>query len=189
MRKHGFIALFILLILALGSLLALTACDSFSSAPDSDIASQVVRIHIRANSNSQEDQNVKLCVRDAVTAYLTTKLEGCKNKSDALNALKKEKQNIIKISETTLYDNGFEYKASATLNVEHFPDRTYDGYDFPAGDYDALILNLGSGSGDNWWCVAFPPLCFIPDTKDGEKIVYKSWVKEKIEQIFGGKKK
>ncbi len=60
----------------------------------------------------------------------------------------------------------------------------FRSYEFPAGNYDAVVINLGSGSGDNWWCVAFPPLCFVPDSEGGEKVVYKSWIKEFLDKIF-----
>lgn len=183
------LALAALLCLAAVALISMTACDDFArlTLPSSDAASvseQVVRIHIRANSNDADDQAVKLAVRDAVTEYLTLKLDGCTDKSDALSTLKGECENLRQIAQNTLYENGYDYKASVELTTETFPERTYDGYVFPAGEYDALMIYLGDGTGDNWWCVAFPPLCFVPDA-DGEDIVYKSWVKEMLEKIFG----
>ena len=173
--------------LAMATLLAFTiamllfGCD----ARQENIANECVRIHIRANSNSQQDQSVKLAVRDEITAYLTQKLDGCTNKKDAVSILCSEKQNLVNIANNTLYAHGFDYKASIALKNEYFPDRQYDGYDFPEGYYDALIIYLGTGEGDNWWCVAFPPLCFVPDSQNGEKIVYKSWVKEWLDKLFG----
>ena len=77
--------------------------------------------------------------------------------------------------------NGFNYGSSVYIGKETFPERVYGEYTFPEGEYDSLILNLGTGKGDNWWCVAFPPLCFVPE---GE-VVYKSWVKEKLDSLFG----
>ena len=71
------------------------------------------------------------------------------------------------------------------MNNEYFPERIYGEYTFPAGRYDALIIELGSGEGQNWWCVAFPPLCFVPNSSGGEKVVYKSWIKEILDRIFG----
>ncbi|MCQ2602566.1 MAG: stage II sporulation protein R, partial [Clostridia bacterium] len=83
-----------------------------------------------------------------------------------------------------LKDNGFTYKSTVCVKNDYFPDREYGEYFFPAGYYDALMIYLGDGVGDNWWCVAFPPLCFVPS---GEDVVYKSWVKEKLDDIFGKK--
>lgn len=168
------------IVLAL-SALTLSACGA---APDAkELASECVRIHIRANSNSDIDQAVKLRVRDTVTQYLTDKLENAKTKERALEILEKEKENLIKLANSALKTNGFDYGASAAISREHFPEREYGEYTFPEGEYDALIINLGSGSGDNWWCVAFPPLCFVPDG-GSEKIVYKSWIKEKLDELF-----
>lgn len=147
------------------------------------LSRECLRIHIRANSNSQEDQSVKLAVRDEITRFLSDALEGCKTKTDALDVIDANRQKLVQIANSTLYAHDFEYKASIRINKEHFPDRNYDGYDFPEGDYDAVIIDLGTGEGDNWWCVAFPPLCFVP-AGDGEKIVYKSWIKEMLDKLF-----
>ncbi|MEE0842647.1 MAG: stage II sporulation protein R [Christensenellales bacterium] len=186
MKKRS-IFLLIILCLSAAALLSLTACDDLAGAfipRGNDVSEQVVRIHIRANSNDAEDQAVKLAVRDEITEYLTLKLDGCKDKSDALERLAAERDVLTQIAQKTLYENGYDYKASVELKMEHFPERVYDGYVFPEGDYDALMIYLGEGAGDNWWCVAFPPLCFVPDA-DGEDIVYKSWVKEMLDKIFG----
>ena len=177
----------IILFLLLAALVALSACDVtggvFLPAADAEgIAEQVVRIHIRANSNSEEDQTVKLAVRDDISAYLTSKLEGCEDKTDALRVLDGEKENLRYIAQKALERNGYDYKVRVELKTESFPERTYDGYTFPAGEYDALMIHLGEGTGDNWWCVAFPPLCFLPG--DGENITYASWVKELLDRIF-----
>lgn len=182
--KKAVVSICIVLVL-LSCALLLFACDDAPS--QQEIAEQCIRIHIRANSNSETDQAVKLKVRDEVTEYLTSKLDGCKSKNEARNTLEREKTNLVKIANKTLYDNDFEYKASIAFKNEYFPDRKYDGYDFPEGNYDALIIYLGEGVGDNWWCVAFPPLCFVPESEGGEKIVYKSWVKEWLDKLFSNK--
>lgn len=181
MKKRRIIAFAIFIVTITTVALTLCACDS----KQEKLASECVRIHIRANSNSQEDQTVKLAVRDEITAYLTTRLADCKSKNEAVKVLEQEENKIVEIANSTLYKYGFDYKASIALKNEYFPDRKYDGFDFPEGNYDALIVYLGEGVGDNWWCVAFPPLCFVPDTQNGEKIVYKSWVKEWLEKLFG----
>lgn len=125
-----------------------------------------VRIHIRANSNSEIDQSVKLDVRDAVVNYLTPLLSDCKSSDDVL------------------LDKGFSYRATVRLSSEKFPYRKYDDVSFPAGVYDALIVELGEGTGNNWWCVCFPPLCFVPD--DGsENFRYKSKIVEIIKKFRG----
>ena len=164
-----------LLLAVLFCVLALSACG------EPDLTQEVVRIHIRANSNSPIDQAVKLKVRDSVTEYLTERLEGVNSKAQALETLDASKAEITKIANEVLAQNGFDYKANIYIGKETFPERVYGEYTFPEGEYDSLILNLGTGEGDNWWCVAFPPLCFVPE---GE-VVYKSWVKEKLDSLFG----
>lgn len=169
--------------LATFMMLCLVSCSS----EQQKLASECVRIHIRANSNEACDQQVKLVVRDEITKYLTSKLSSCQSKSDAMSVLEKEQSNLVEIANQTLYDNNFAYKASIALKEEYFPEREYDEYVFPEGKYDALIIYLGEGEGDNWWCVAFPPLCFVPSASNGEKIVYKSWVKAWLDKMFDGK--
>ena len=173
-----------LIALALLAVAAITfcACD-VRPASQQKLAEGCIRIHIRANSNSQEDQTVKLAVRDQITAYLQSALKDCKAKSDAQKVLARESRTLVAIADATLSANGFKYSSSIRVDNEYFPDRVYDGYEFPAGNYDAVVINLGSGSGDNWWCVAFPPLCFVPDSQ-GEKVVYKSWIKEILNKLF-----
>lgn len=179
-RMYLIIAMFILCAFAI----ILVACNLSYNAANIAVADEVVRIHIRANSNFDDDQQVKLLVRDAVTAYLEEVLEPCHDKNDALEALRQNSQKLSIIADSTLKKAGFTYKSTVCVKNEHFPVRDYNGYVFPEGDYDALIIYLGEGVGDNWWCVAFPPLCFVPDGK-GEKVEYKSWVAEKLREIFG----
>ncbi len=181
MKKTSILICALILVTILSALL-LVACDK--SPSQEELAQECIRIHIRANSNSDGDQAVKLKVRDEITSYLTGKLEGCKSKEEARKTLEQEQSNLVKIANHTLNANNFEYKASIALKNEYFPDRKYDGYDFPEGKYDALIIYLGEGTGDNWWCVAFPPLCFVPECGGNEKIVYKSWVKEWLDKLF-----
>ncbi len=152
-----------------------------------ELANQCIRIHIRANSNDESDQAIKLEVRDKITAYLQSRLASCKNKAQAKNVLEQEQDALAQIADSVLYNANFNYKATVCLKNEYFPERQYDGYCFPEGYYDALIVYLGDGVGDNWWCVAFPPLCFVPNSNNGENVVYKSWVKEWLDKTFRAK--
>lgn len=118
MKKTCVFAIVIISILILSALL-LCACDDAPS--QRELANECIRIHIRANSNSDYDQAVKLKVRDAITAYLTEKLDECKSKQEAKIVLEKEKANLVKIANNTLYANDFEYKASIALKTSIFP--------------------------------------------------------------------
>ena len=164
-------------------MIVLTACNLFPAPLTNSVFDNVVRIHIRANSNSEIDQAVKLKVRDEITKYLSDILIECKDKKQALSLISQSQSKLAEIADNTLYNNNFKYSSAVSVEKSYFPKREYDGYIFPEGEYDALIISLGTGAGDNWWCVAFPPLCFVPDGGEGE-IVYKSWVKEILDKIF-----
>ena len=147
-----------------------------------DVSDSVVRIHIRANSNSSFDQEVKLKVRDKIVEYITPKIEACESSEDVKTILNDNLENIEKVADCILIENGCSYMSSASIDNEFFPSRNYDGVSFPADYYDALIVRLGSGTGDNWWCVAYPPLCFVGNTSD--KIEYRSKLVELINKLF-----
>jgi stage II sporulation protein R len=151
----------------------------------SSINKDVVRIHIRANSNNCDDQDVKLKVRDNVVDYITPIIADCESSDDVKLILNNNLKNIEKIANDTLAKNGFLYKSSAVIDNEYFPSRMYGDKTFPADYYDALILRLGEGVGDNWWCVAYPPLCFVGYDNDSESIEYRSKIVELIKKYFG----
>lgn len=145
-------------------------------------ASAYLRVHIRANSNSTEDQAVKYSVRDGVVSYLTPFVAECTTKSEAMELIGGKLQEISRVADGILRQNGFYYGASAYLREEEFPTRVYEEVTLSAGVYDALILELGTGAGDNWWCVVYPPLCF---SGGNGNIVYKSKIAEIIKSFFG----
>ena len=144
----------------------------------------IVRIHIRANSNIESDQAVKLKVRDSVIDYITPLIAECNNSEEVKGVLGGNIFGIEKIANEVLRTNGFKYVSSAKICNEYFPSRNYEGKVYPADYYDALIINLGSGEGDNWWCVAYQPLCFVGEVS-GNNIQYKSKLLELITNFFG----
>ena len=146
-------------------------------------AEEIVRIHIRANSNSEIDQNVKLKVRDGIIEYITPLLASCENSKEVKNILKLNLKNIESVANDVLYYNGFSYVSNAKISNEYFPTREYGEVVYPADYYDALIIELGSGTGDNWWCVAYPPLCFVGEGSGD--IEYRSKLVEMISKFFG----
>ena len=167
------VILFLLAVLFFG----LVGCSSFD---DKDC----LRIHIRANSNEQIDQNVKYMVKDAVVDFLTPLLADATDKNKAKQIVTENSKQICDVANKVLLQNGFDYKASAKITKETFPTRAYGDFVLEHGEYDALILNLGSGSGDNWWCVVYPPLCFVGGEKTGDCLVYKSKLQEIIKDFF-----
>jgi stage II sporulation protein R len=141
-----------------------------------------LRIHIRANSNSAEDQAVKYRIRDEIVDYLTPYVACCEDRKAAEETLASRLEEVEKRARIALLSEGFDYGVSAQIVTETFPTRVYDGYTLPSGEYRALILYLGEGIGDNWWCVVYPPLCFSAT----QNVVYKSKIVEIIEKWQAG---
>lgn len=143
-----------------------------------------LRIHIRANSNLAIDQNIKYLVKDELLNYLTPYVVGAKNKDDLISELKSINNDLKKCVDDLLTKNEFNYTCNIVINNEFFPTRTYKNLTLDADYYDALIVELGEGEGDNWWCVVYPPLCFIGESNGSNILVYKSKLLEIINRIF-----
>ena len=143
------------------------------------------RIHIRADSNAPLAQAVKYQVRDKVVEYLAPYLTGYTDKESAVAGVKAHLPALCDVTKAVLEEQGFTYGASAQIQKERFPTRVYGEYTLPAGEYTALIITLGEGNGDNWWCVVYPPLCFT-GAKDGD-VVYRSKIQEIIQSWRAGK--
>ena len=144
-----------------------------------------LRIHIRANSNSDVDQKVKYAIKDAYIEYLTPKIADCKTKQQVVNLLESEKENLEDLADSILKANSFDYFSSVKICSEMFPARTYESYTLESGIYDAVVVELGCAQGNNWWCVIYPPLCFTNySSSNFQNIVYKSKIWEIIKQFF-----
>lgn len=135
---------------------------------------ELLRLHIRANSDETVDQTVKLKVRDAVNAYISSNVDKT-TFDEAYSDIGARLGDIEDVATAALEAAGFSYGARARLDNEYFPTREYGEYVVPEGYYDALIIELGAGAGANWWCVIYPPLCY------GESFAYKSFFAE----LFG----
>ncbi len=157
-------------------------CGGFSDMGGTDdVTSAYLRVHIRADSNEPAAQEVKYLVRDEVVKFLTPAVAASKTKAEAMEAVGARLRDIERVAKSVLEKNGFSYGAKASLRREQFPTRVYEGVTLEAGVYDALILELGTGKGDNWWCVVYPPLCF---TSGSAGVVYKSKIMEIIRDFF-----
>ena len=118
-----------------------------------------MRLHVLANSDGEEDQALKLLVRDRVLAQATELLTQAKDRTEAETLLREELPELEALAVRELRANGCAYPVTAELTDTEFPTREYDGFTLPAGDYLALRVVIGEGAGRNWWCVVFPPLC------------------------------
>ncbi len=144
---------------------------------------EYIRIHVRANSNLTVDQNVKYEIKDEIVSYLIPFISNAKSREDFVNVINNSLDDLEKIAEDILASQGFDYGANVKFCEEQFPTRSYDGVVLESGIYDSLIVELGSAEGDNWWCVVYPPLCFI--SNNSQDILYKSRILEILKSILG----
>lgn len=166
------------------SVTAVCCCVPMATAQEETSCEQYLRIHIRADSNDEQAQAVKYLVRDAVVEYLTPIVAECESKEEATQRLQTKLRSIEAVANDVLQTQAFSYQAQAALKRETFPTRVYGEYTLPAGEYTALILRLGEGKGDNWWCVVYPPLCFVAPS--GQNVEYKSKIAEIIRRWKNG---
>lgn len=126
---------------------------------EEEIYDKVVRLHVLANSDSEEDQAVKLKVRDAILALTVPLLQNCETKEEAVALLEENQTLFVEAAKAVLQEEGFDDTVSIEMGLEAYPTRTYDSLCFPAGEYISMRVSLGTGDGQNWWCCLFPPLC------------------------------
>lgn len=133
------------------------------------IPDESIRLRILANSNSEADQKLKREIRDEVNAQITTWVGELSSISEAREIIRKQLPAIETIVQTKLDEAGLEKTFSVELNKVAFPTKMYGEYIYPAGQYEAVLITLGEGEGKNWWCVLFPPLCFL-DFENGDAV-------------------
>lgn len=154
-----------------------------SFLPTAEVEYDYLRLHIRANSNSEIDQNIKYEIKDELVEFLTPYFCNVTSKNEAIDIVNNLKEKMSEICVEVLRKNGFNYSANVKINNEYFPTRTYSNTTLESGYYDAVIVELGSAEGDNWWCVMYPPLCFITRENQTE-ITFKSKIAEWFKSLF-----
>ncbi|NEZ47405.1 stage II sporulation protein R [Clostridium niameyense] len=136
-----------------------------STSVGEDISHKIIRFHVIANSDTLEDQSLKLKVKDEVIKYMMPKLKESKNINESRKILRQNDNAIKEIAFNVIKEYGYDYSVNTSLDREKFPIKTYGNITLPQGDYEAYKITIGSGEGQNWWCVMFPPLCFVDVTK------------------------
>lgn len=143
------------------------------------------RLHIMANSNTAKDQELKYLVKSKLIDFYTPYLANVKNKEDAVKVIKENLDIATLLVNKSLVESGVTYGANIKIEEKYFPTRYYEDYCLSAGIYDSVVVTLGEGVGDNWWCVVYPPLCFVnKNNEDAQNIVYQSKILEIIEKYF-----
>ncbi|HCJ08022.1 MAG: stage II sporulation protein R [Lachnospiraceae bacterium] len=151
--------------------------------------SGILRFHVRANSDTEEDQALKMAVKEDVVTMLKPLLEECADVSESKQVIVANLQNIYTTAVNTITEQGYDYPAKVYVTEEEFPAKTYGDLTFPAGKYQALRVDIGKAEGQNWWCVMFPPLCFVDESTavvdaNGKEMLKENLTKEEYEALF-----
>ncbi len=135
---------------------------------EDEIYDSVVRLHVLANSDTEEDQALKLKVRDSVLVRSAEILEGCEGREEAIRAIEANIDVLTDTAEETVRSLGYGYSVRVELGEEEYPTRNYESLCFPSGKYVSLRVLIGDAEGQNWWCVLFPPMCLSAATARSE---------------------
>lgn len=130
------------------------------------IATEIIRFHVRANSDSEADQQLKLQVKDRVVTYMEPLLRESQDIEQSRQILEEQTENIRTLALDTLREAGSDYDVAVYFENSYFPMKSYGDVTFPPGEYEAFRIDIGAHDGKNWWCVLYPPLCFV-DTSYG----------------------
>ncbi len=164
-----------------------------TSSEQKNISNKIIRFHVLANSDSIEDQSLKLKVKDEIIKYMMPKLDKSNSIDESRKILKENDKEIKKIAENIINKNGYKYSVNTYLGQEQFPIKTYGNITLPQGQYEAYKIVIGNGQGQNWWCVMFPPLCFVDvtkgevSTKETEQKMKKVLKEEELKAINNSK--
>ena len=140
----------------------------FPTEEEFKIYESTVRLHVLANSDSEEDQKLKLQVRDAI---LETVIDfESSNKKEAIKNIEENKKRLEEIAKTVIKNNGYDYDVKVEIGEELYPTKYYDDFALPAGEYTSVRVVIGNGDGRNWWCVLYPPLCTSLATDNKEEV-------------------
>ena len=170
-----------MILIFLAGLMIFSVYNKSKKNEEVKLPDSAIRFRVLANSNSPRDQKIKEEVRDKMQKELYTLLENAKSAKQARNLITSNMDNFNDILAEEMKDK--EYSYTIDYGMHPFPEKKYKGITYEAGEYESLLVTLGSGEGDNWWCVLFPPLCLLEaeETTNTSDIEYKSFIKEIIE--------
>ena len=137
----------------------------YASDVQEEIAAEILRFHVLAHSDDHAEQELKLLVRDAILAHYGHVLTDVENRFASIELIRLELADIEGIAAQVVAQNGFDHDVRAGLTSQFFPTRSYGAIRLPPGMYDALTIRIGDAIGENWWCVVFPPLCFVDEAQ------------------------
>lgn len=173
-----------IIIIGLAMLSIFTFINKTKGKEEVKIPASAIRFRVLANSNSPRDQKIKEDVRDRMQTELYTLLENSKSTNEARTLIQDHMSTFKEILNDEMKDRDYLY--TIDYGMHEFPEKTYKGITYEAGQYESLLVTLGEGEGDNWWCVLFPPLCLLEaeETTEADDVEYKFFIKELIEKYF-----
>ena len=163
-NKHINIRKNIITLLLLFSLFLSLSAVSYAKSVSKDLQKNIFRLHVLANSNTDEDQALKYKVRDSLISYMDNICSNLEKKEEVINVAKAHLEDFKQIALNVIKENGYNYNVDVEIDNFEFPTKEYGDISLPAGYYDALRVKIGKAEGKNWWCVMFPPLCFVDVT-------------------------
>jgi stage II sporulation protein R len=177
--------------LAIGFISTLLFVSFVNTNDTENIKDSVLRIRVIANSDSEQDQSLKLAVRDSIIKEAPTLFKECSSRDEAAEAAKEKLPEIQNVAEKVVKDWGYNYTVNVEVKDQFFPTREYSDFTFPAGVYDTLAVTIGKGEGQNWWCVLFPPLCLtdgVISTKETDMLRKSGLTDNDIKILTSGNK-
>ena len=177
--NFSFIKRFFVVLILFSAFIFISAL-SYVNAVSEDISDSVFRLHVIANSDSDEDQALKYKVRDAILDYMDDITANCTSKEEVISLANEHKEEMCNVAKETISANGYDYDVSIEIWNFEFPTKQYGDISLPAGYYDAVRVKIGEPSGQNWWCVMFPPLCFVDVTSGVVPNESKEIIKENL---------
>lgn len=181
-KKHMTPIIYITSLLLLVGLYTYFGAKVYAQNMSEDLASKVIRFHVLANSDTTEDQLLKENVRDAVLSYMEPKLAKAADKEESKAILTENLEHITAVAEQVIANWGKDYTVYTEISYEEFPTKNYGDIVFPAGEYEACRIIIGEGAGQNWWCVMFPPLCYVDAATGVVPLEGKEELKENLTQ-------
>lgn len=159
MKNKKFILTFI--IFAMGTGLFFCYRNTEKAAAVESLAKSAIRFHVLANSDTQTDQSLKMKVKENVVDYIYNNTKSLDTVEETKAFITKNDREIKKVACDTIHSLGYNYPVSSSFGIQDFPVKTYGDIVFPKGAYTSYTLSIGEGKGHNWWCVLYPPLCFV----------------------------
>ncbi|BCN28815.1 stage II sporulation protein R [Anaeromicropila herbilytica] len=192
-RNNIYLLFIILIVFLVVNIMPMDSCSADSKQIQEGIANEIIRLHVIANSDSRDDQALKLKVKDAVVKAMAVKFKNINSKERARQVIIKNIPEIKKIALHAIRENGYQYGVKVSLSNTYFPTKIYGDMTFPPGVYEALRVQIGGAEGRNWWCVMFPPLCFVDTTysivpKESKHKLKKLLTNDEYNTILGKEK-